>query len=100
MSRNKVLHAIEFRGIIDGCADHQWLLTDALYDAGKTPPADSSHRWVVQSELLSPSSPPPTNDGHQTYYTISDRKEGWSVSASSAPALAQRIREQVGPAES
>jgi hypothetical protein len=100
MNRNEVLRAIEFQGIIDGCADHQWLLTDALYDSGKTPPDDSSSRWVVHSELVGPSSPAPTNEGHQTHYTIRDREEGWSVSADSAPALAQRIREQVGQADS
>lgn len=94
MTRTAVLRAIEFRGIIEGCADHKWLLTDALYDAGQTPPAGSSPRWVVYSELDDPTSRPASDEGYRSHYAVRDLEEGWTVSASSAPALARRLRER------
>jgi hypothetical protein len=92
MTRKSVRRAIEFQGVIEGCPDHQWLLTDALYDAGKTPPSDSDPRWIVLSHHQCPSTPPPDAGPNQQYYQVRDLEEGWSMSAASASDLANQIR--------
>lgn len=91
MTRSTVREAIDFQGIIEGCPDHQWLLTDALYETAEKPPSPSPPRWVVLSHVTDPSSSELPN--HQNYYEARDRESGWTLSASSALALAQRIRQ-------
>ena len=93
MTRDAVHHAIEFQGVIEGCPDHQWLLTDALFETGKTPVSDSDPRWVVLSHHRSPSATSPNTLDCQKHYQVRDLQEGWSMSASSAFSLAQRIRQ-------
>lgn len=92
MTRSTVHNAIDFQGVIEGCPDHQWLLTDALYDTAKEPPSESTPRWVVLSHHTD--SPPSSAEdtGYQNHYEARDLKEGWTVSAPSATALAQQIR--------
>jgi hypothetical protein len=93
VTRASIQQAIEFRGLIEGCADHQWLLTDALYHSGEAPPDDDTSRWVIRSELVQAPSSAETN-GFQNHFVARDREAGWTVTASSATDLAQRIRQQ------
>ena len=95
MTRASIQQAIDFRGLIKGCADHQWLLTDALYHSGAAPPSDDTARWVIQSDLLER---PPSSDREgktvQDHFVAHDREAGWTLSAPSAAGLAERIRQQ------
>lgn len=95
MTRASIQQAIEFRGLIKGCADHQWLLTDALYHSGAEPPSDDTPRWVIQSDLLErPSSSEQRATTIQDHFVAHDRQAGWTLSATSAADLARRIRQQ------
>lgn len=93
MTRAAVQQAIEFRGLIEGCADHQWLLTDALYHSGEEPSPDGTPRWIIQSDIIGR----PTSSAEEkirNHFVAHDRKAGWTLTASSATALAKRIQRQ------
>jgi hypothetical protein len=95
MTRASIRNAIDFRGVIEGCPDHQWLLTDALYETTEPPLSNSPPRWVVDSQVAFRGSPDDSADQGQTdqdQYVARDREHGWRLSASSPAALAQRIR--------
>lgn len=92
MTRTSLQRSIEFRGLIEGCADHQWLLTDALYHSGATPPSqDNSPRWVICSDLVDASSSHSPDD-LRNHFVAHDRQAGWTLSASSAAELADQIQ--------
>lgn len=93
MTRSTVHDAIDFQGVIQGCPDHQWLLTDALYDTMSEVPTDATPRWVVLSRIADASPSTRECDGYESHYQAYDLEEGWSISARSASALARRIRE-------
>jgi hypothetical protein len=90
MTRSTVREAIDFQGVIEGCPDHQWLLTDAIYDTTETLASSSTPRWVVLSQVTDPASS--KSSTHENYYEARDRKDGWTLSAFSVLALAERIR--------
>lgn len=92
MTRKSVRRAIDFQGIIEGCPDHQWLLTDALYDVGKTPPSDSNPRWIVLSHHQFSSAPSSNARSDRKYYHVHDIEEGWAMTAASPSDLANQIR--------
>lgn len=96
MTRTSIQQAIEFRGLIEGCADHQWLLTDALYHGGAVPPPDGTPRWIIRSELVEEDSSPGDGGSLHDRFVARDRVDGWTVTASSAAALAKRIRRRCG----
>ena len=93
MTRASIQQAIEFRGLIEGCADHQWLVTDALYHSGETPPSGDTPRWIIRSELVETTSAPDQNELHN-HFVARDREAGWTLTASSASDLARRIRQK------
>jgi hypothetical protein len=90
MTRATIHEAIKFEGLIEGCADYQWLLTDALYESCEEPPPDGSPRWVVECKLVEPADPQ-ASDGFQNHFVARDLEKGWTVSAHSASALARRM---------
>ena len=92
MTRSSIHQAIDFRGLIEGCADHQWLLTDALYHSGQEPPDDDSPRWIIRSELIDASSG--DTDAFHNRFVARDRKAGWTLSAPSASDLAESIQQK------
>lgn len=96
MTRSSVRDAIDFQGVIEGCPDHQWLLTDALYETADEAPCSPAPRWVVRSRLTDASNTDAPDHQHQ--YIAQDRKDGWTVSATSASALAQSIRQRLSEA--
>jgi len=87
MTRSSIHEAIDFQGLIEGCADHQWLLTDALYHSGEEPPDDDTPRWIIRSELVD-------DTQFQNRYVARDRKAGWTLSAPSASDLAECIQQK------
>jgi hypothetical protein len=93
VTRASIQQSIEFRGLIEGCADHQWLLTDALYHSGETPPTDDTPRWIIRSELVKTPSSPEQNK-LRNHFVAHDREAGWTLTASSASDLAGRIRQK------
>jgi hypothetical protein len=108
--RADVRASIRFEGLIRGCADHQWLIADALYETGAGWSASLSQRWVVASretnrrdETLpvrpvpsdrsaSPAASPPAPVRIVAY----DRLTGWTASAVSPPELARLILQAYG----
>ena len=86
MTRTTLHRAIEFRGLIAGCADYQWLITDALRDVA-SPSSQAASRWHISSH-------PQSEDAgsHDVMYEFYDRHLGLELSAPSAPALAEEIR--------
>lgn len=96
MTRSSIHQAIDFQGLIEGCADHQWLLTDALYHSGEEPPDDDSPRWVIRSELVDAPSGAP--DAFRNRFVARDRKAGWTLSARSASDLAESIQQKCSDA--
>jgi len=94
VTRTTIQQAIEFRGLIEGCADHKWLLTDALYHSGEEPSPDGTPRWIIQSDVVERA--PSSEEGIHNHFVAHDRKAGWTLSASSAASLAKRIQQQCG----
>lgn len=92
MTRSSIRQAIDFQGIIEGCPDHQWLLTDALYETAEGTKPPSSPRWIVLSHV--PPSPSSNAASSQTHYEVRDQEKGWTLSAPSAAALAKQIRQR------
>lgn len=90
MTRSAVHRAIEFEGLIEGCADYQWLLTDAIYDAASSSP-EPSPRWHIKSQDQIQDQAP-GECSHQVHYQFRDRHLNWQLSAPSAAALAEQIR--------
>jgi hypothetical protein len=91
MTRSSIHQAIDFQGLIEGCADHQWLLTDALYHSGEEPPDDDTSRWIIRSELIDDGQGDPQ---FQNRFVARDRKAGWTLSAPSASDLAECIQQK------
>jgi hypothetical protein len=86
MTRTAVHRSIEFQGLIKGCRDYQWLLTDALFEAASDS-TEISPRWLIKSQDRSKS-----EGSRQVHYHFRDRHLNLQLSASSAPALAELIR--------
>ena len=86
MTRTAVHRSIEFQGLIEGCRDYQWLLTDALYETVSNP-SGPSPRWLIESQDQRSS-----ERSRQVHYHFRDRHLDVHLSATSAPALAELIR--------
>jgi hypothetical protein len=87
MQRAEVRASIEFRGLICGCPDHQWLVVDALWEMQATQ-LITPKRWVVSS--CDPHRAHVADGGDRFF--VEDRQTGWTASAPTATALAQHIR--------
>jgi hypothetical protein len=86
MTRTAVHRSIEFEGLIEGCTDYQWLLTDALYETAASS-AGPSPRWLIRSRDQTREACP-----HRLQYHFRDRHLDVHLSAPSAAALADQIR--------
>lgn len=86
MTRTAVHQAIQFEGLIEGCTDYQWLLTDALYETASSS-GEPSPRWLIKSQNQKAE-----ESSYQVHYHFTDRQLGLHLSAPSAPALAEEIR--------
>jgi hypothetical protein len=120
MLRTTIRDSIEFVGVIAGCPDHQWLVTDAIWDVRAGPTKNAPQRWLVASKTPSlrrlgharvaqrdvvSASPrlqtyaadaqqegPATEPPASRAVVAWDRATGWTAAAPSAAALAERIR--------
>lgn len=86
MNRRAIHRNIKFEGLIQGCADYQWLLTDALYETAPSAPGPSP-RWRIKSQTQKAAKTP-----RQTLYHFQDHHLNLHLSASSAAELAEQIR--------
>lgn len=91
MQRAEVRASIEFRGLICGCPDHQWLVVDALWEVQTTQPI-TPKRWVVTSRDARCGDEPEVRSQMRDRFFVEDRQTGWTASAPTATALAQYIR--------
>lgn len=91
MQRAEVRASIEFRGLICGCPDHQWLVVDAIWEV-QASQSVTPKRWVVISGDRHHAGHVPTPPEMSDRFFVEDRKTGWTASAPTATALAQHIR--------
>lgn len=97
MTRQAVRQSVEFRGIIQGCPDHQWLVIDAVRETGTVGRLNARPRWVVTSRHVRRSLN--TNDAPRSKSTVTreeiyahDTLTGWTGTSVSALNLAEQIR--------
>jgi len=101
MNRSDIRSSIDFRGLIRGCPDHQWLIADAIWETGA---GTGKARWLVSTEeRISRPSGTVTEDGdaassstvtRQRVVTIRDHWTGWKAQGATAAEVARRIRAQ------
>jgi len=102
MQRADIRASIEFRGIIRGCADHQWLIADAIWDVQAGGRDDDRCRWVVTTEEWDRTSKSHRNGTGTRSGSVEplrcrrvvahDRWTGWRAQAPTTAGIAERIR--------
>jgi len=101
MTRRSIRQSISFRGVVRGCADLQWLITDAIWEANAGPTHDTPRRWIVSSGAVTPETED-APDARRTFHAQSERvaacdlSTGWTATAPTANALAKKIRNAYG----
>jgi hypothetical protein len=97
MQRSDIRHAIDFRGLIRGCPDHQWLIADAIWEVCSGP--QRGRWWVSTDERIARARPSRSERGEvrpsivrRRVVTIRDRWTGWQAQADSAAEIAECIR--------
>lgn len=99
MQRSDIRTSIDFRGLIRGCPDHQWLIADAIWE---TRSGVGHERWVITTEegigqrKAQTVPPPPQRIVRQTRVVAHDRWTGWTAHGSSPADIAAQIREVYG----
>jgi len=105
MQRSDIRTSIDFRGLIRGCPDHQWLIADAIWE---TRSGVGYERWVVTTDegigqrkahgQRKAQTVPrqPQRIVRQTRIVAYDRWTGWTARGSSPADIAAQIREVYG----
>lgn len=87
MPRSTTRQAIQFKGLIKGSDDHQWLVADAIRDVDTGGKGGAPlHRWTITTETKE-------QEGQgATYYVARAHDTEWHAFAPSPRMLAQAIR--------
>jgi hypothetical protein len=97
MQRSDIRTSIDFRGLIRGCPDHQWLIADAIWE---THAGVGQERWVITTEegIVRRSTGVEQSPQiiRRTSIVAYDRWTGWTAHGSSAAAIAAKIRNVYG----
>lgn len=97
MQRSDIRTSIDFRGLIRGCPDHQWLIADAIWE---TQSGAGRERWVITTEegivRRSSRAERSTSIVRRTSIVAHDRWTGWTAHGSSAADIAAKIRDVYG----
>lgn len=97
MQRSDIRTSIDFRGLIRGCPDHQWLIADAIWE---TQSGVGRERWVITTEegivRHSTGTEQSPRIVRRTSIVAHDRWTGWTAHGSSPADIAAQIRRVYG----